>query len=74
MKFATYKNDSGQFIGIVNAEGTHVLPFREAYEKMGGETAIPADMLEAISMGKIFYHEAEKTVQWVSEKDRKSVV
>lgn len=69
MKFATYKNDSGQFIGIVNAEGTHVLPFREAYEKMGGETAIPADMLEAISMGKIFYHEAEKTVQWVSENN-----
>ncbi|MBT2694343.1 fumarylacetoacetate hydrolase family protein [Bacillus sp. ISL-55] len=69
MKFATYKNDSGQFIGIVNGERTRVLPLREAYEKMGGETAIPADMLEAISMGEVFYQEAEKTVQWVSENN-----
>jgi 2-keto-4-pentenoate hydratase/2-oxohepta-3-ene-1,7-dioic acid hydratase in catechol pathway len=69
MKFATYKNESGQFIGIVNAEGTHVLPLREVYEKMGGEKAIPADMLEAISLGEVFYQEAEKTLQWVSENN-----
>lgn len=69
MKLATYKNESGLFIGIVNSEGTHVLPLRKAYEKMRGETAIPADMLEAISMGEVFYQEAEKTVRWVSENN-----
>ncbi|GAM15780.1 fumarylacetoacetate hydrolase family protein [Mesobacillus selenatarsenatis] len=69
MKLATYKNESGQFIGIVNAEGTHVLPLREAYEKMGGQPAIPADMLEAISMGEVFYQGAEKILQWVSENN-----
>jgi 2-keto-4-pentenoate hydratase/2-oxohepta-3-ene-1,7-dioic acid hydratase in catechol pathway len=69
MKLATFKKESGQFIGIVNAVGTHVLPLREAYEKMGGETTIPADMLEAISMGELFYHEAEKTLQWVNENN-----
>ncbi|WP_102261807.1 fumarylacetoacetate hydrolase family protein [Mesobacillus jeotgali] len=74
MKFATYKNDSGQFIGIVNAEVTHVLPLREAYEKMGGKSAIPSDMADAISLGDQFYLEAKKTVQWVSENNMDSEV
>ena len=69
MKFVTYKNESGQFIGIVNAEGSHVLPLVDAYEKMGGESVLPSDMIEAISLGDQFYQEAEKAVQWVSEKN-----
>ncbi|WLR53901.1 fumarylacetoacetate hydrolase family protein [Mesobacillus subterraneus] len=69
MKFVTYKNSSGQYIGVVDTGGTNVLPLREVHEKMGGETALPADMLEAISMGEIFYQEAEKTVAWVSKNN-----
>lgn len=69
MKFATYKNESGQFIGIVNAEGTHVLKLGEAYEKMGGNSALPSDMADGISLGNQFYQEAEKTVRWVSENN-----
>jgi 2-keto-4-pentenoate hydratase/2-oxohepta-3-ene-1,7-dioic acid hydratase in catechol pathway len=69
MKFVAFKNRYGQYIGVVDTEGTNVLPLREAYEKMGGETALPADMLEAISMGEVFYQEAEKTVRWVSENN-----
>ena len=72
MKFVTYKNESGQFIGIVNAEGSHVLPLVDAYEKMGGESVLPSDMIEAISLGDQFYQEAEKAVHWVSEKNLES--
>lgn len=69
MKFATYKNESGQFIGIVHPDGGRVLPLLDAYEKMGGESALPSEMAEAISLGDLFYQEAKKTVQWVSEHD-----
>lgn len=69
MKFVTYKNESGQFIGIVNGEGSHVLPLVDVYEKMGGESVLPSDMIEAISLGDQFYQEAEETVQWVSENN-----
>ena len=69
MKFVTYKNESGHLIGIVNREGTHVLPLVDAYEKMGGKTAIPAALLQAITLGEVFHQEAEKTVQWVNEND-----
>ncbi|MBS8263015.1 FAA hydrolase family protein [Mesobacillus boroniphilus] len=67
MKFVMYKNESGQFIGIVNPEGTHVLPLVDTYEKMGGKKAIPADLLQAISLGEVFHQEAEKTFQWVND-------
>lgn len=69
MKFATFKNESGQFIGIVNEEGSRILPLAQAYEKMGGDTVMPADMLEAISLGEGFYQEAQKTVQWVRDNN-----
>ncbi|WP_226644725.1 fumarylacetoacetate hydrolase family protein [Mesobacillus subterraneus] len=67
MKFATYKNKYGHFIGIVHPDGGRVLPLLEAYEKMGGKSALPTGMAEAISLGDLFYQEAKKTVQWVSE-------
>jgi 2-keto-4-pentenoate hydratase/2-oxohepta-3-ene-1,7-dioic acid hydratase in catechol pathway len=69
MKFATYKNESGQFIGIVHADGRRVLPLLEVYEKMGGKSALPSCMAEAISLGDVFYQEAKKTVQWVNENN-----
>ncbi|WP_079508032.1 fumarylacetoacetate hydrolase family protein [Mesobacillus jeotgali] len=67
MRFATFKNGTDRWIGIVNAEGSHVLPLLEAHEQMSGEKFIPSDMLEAISLGDKFYQEAEKTVKWVRE-------
>jgi 2-keto-4-pentenoate hydratase/2-oxohepta-3-ene-1,7-dioic acid hydratase in catechol pathway len=69
MKFATYKNESGQTIGIINTEGSHILPFVEAYEKMGGKIVFPSDLAEAISLGELFFQEVEKTVQWVIENN-----
>lgn len=69
MKFVTFKNESGQSIGVVNAEGSHLLPLAGAYEKMGGKSALPSDMIEAITQGEIFYQEAEKIVHWVSENN-----
>jgi len=69
MKFVTFKNGSGQSIGVVNAEESHLLPLADAYEKMGGENILPSNMIEAITQGEIFYQEAEKAVQWVSENN-----
>ncbi len=69
MKFVTFKNESGQSIGVVNAEGSHLLPLADSYEKMGGKSALPSDMIEAITQGEIFYQEAEKIVHWVSENN-----
>ncbi|MBT2640612.1 fumarylacetoacetate hydrolase family protein [Bacillus sp. ISL-41] len=74
MKFVTFKNGSGQSIGVVNAEGSHLLPLADAYENMGGKSAFPSDMIEAITQGEIFYQEAEKTVQWVSENNLDSEI
>lgn len=72
MKFATIKNENGQWIGIVNDKGSHVLPLREVHEKMSGNPYIPADMVQAISLGDQFYQEAEKTVQWVKDNKLES--
>ncbi|KIY23256.1 MULTISPECIES: fumarylacetoacetate hydrolase family protein [Mesobacillus] len=72
MKFATIKNENGQWIGIVNDKGSHVLPLREVHEKMSGNAYIPADMVQAISLGDQFYQEAEKTVQWVKDNKLES--
>ena len=69
MKFVTYKNEAGQFIGIVHSDGSRILPLLDAYEKMGGKYALPSGMAEAISLGDQFYQEAEKTVRWVSENN-----
>lgn len=68
MKFGTFKNESGIFIGIVNEDGTHVLSLASASEKMNGESAIPAAMIDAIALGEQFYQEAQKIVQWVKEQ------
>ncbi len=72
MKFATIKNENGQWIGIVNDKGSHVLQLREVHEKMSGNAYIPADMVQAISLGDQFYQEAEKTVQWVKDNKLES--
>lgn len=69
MKFATYKNKSGQFIGVLHSDESRVLPLLEAYKKMGGDNTFPSGMAEAIAHGEVFYQEAEKTVQWVSEEN-----
>ena len=72
MKFATVKNEKGQWIGIVNDEGSHVLPLQEVHEKMGDEKFFSSDMIEAISLGDKFLQEAEKTVQWVKDNKLES--
>jgi 2-keto-4-pentenoate hydratase/2-oxohepta-3-ene-1,7-dioic acid hydratase in catechol pathway len=69
MRFATFKNGTGQWIGIVNPEGSHVMPLLDAHEQMSGEKFIPTDMVEAISLGEIFFEEAEKAVNWVKENN-----
>jgi 2-keto-4-pentenoate hydratase/2-oxohepta-3-ene-1,7-dioic acid hydratase in catechol pathway len=68
MKFGTFKNESGIFIGIVNEDGTHVLSLASASEKMNGEFAIPAAMIDAIALGEQFIQEAQKIVQWAKEQ------
>ncbi|MCM3662970.1 fumarylacetoacetate hydrolase family protein [Mesobacillus subterraneus] len=68
MKFGTFKNESGIFIGIVNEDGTHVLSLVSASEKMNGEFAIPAAMIDAIALGEQFIQEAQKIVQWAKEQ------
>ena len=68
MKFVTFKNESGTFIGIVNEDGTHVLSLASASERMNGESAIPAAMIDAIALGEQFYQEAQKIVQWVKKQ------
>ncbi len=72
MKFATVKNEKGHWIGIVNNEGSLVLPLQEVYEKMSGENFFPSDMVEALSLGDQFFQEAEKTVQWVKDNKLES--
>lgn len=68
MKFGTFKNESGIFIGIVNEDATYVLSLASASEKMNGESVIPAAMIDAIALGDQFYQEAKKIVQWVKEQ------
>jgi 2-keto-4-pentenoate hydratase/2-oxohepta-3-ene-1,7-dioic acid hydratase in catechol pathway len=68
MKFGTFKNESGIFIGVVNEDGTHVLSLASASEKMNGGSAIPAAMIDAIALGEQFYQEVQKIVQWVKEQ------
>lgn len=67
MKFGTFKDETGPFIGIVNQDGNRVLPLRAASEKMSGKSDIPDSMLEALTSGDQFYLEAQRLLKWVEE-------
>ncbi|MEH7884486.1 fumarylacetoacetate hydrolase family protein [Bacillus sp. JJ1609] len=69
MKFGTFKNETGIFIGIVNEGENRVLPLVEAAGRMGGEVSFPDSMLEAIASGDSFYEDAMKAVEWVNENN-----
>lgn len=69
MKFGTFKNERGTFIGIVNEGENYVLPLAEAVGKMDGEFSIPNSMLETLALGDSFYDEASKVVEWVNENN-----
>jgi len=69
MKFGTFKNETGIFIGVVNEGENRVLPLVEAGGRMSGEVSFPDSMLEAIASGDSFYEDARKVVQWVNENN-----
>ncbi|MGA9227550.1 MAG: fumarylacetoacetate hydrolase family protein, partial [Mesobacillus sp.] len=69
MKFGTFKNEQGIFIGIVNEGENRVLPLLEAAGRMGGEFSFPNSMLEAIALGDSFYEDASKVGEWVNENN-----
>lgn len=69
MKFSTFKNETGIFIGIVNEGENRILPLVEAAGRMGGAVSLPESMLEAIALGDSFYEEARKVVDWVNENN-----
>lgn len=67
MKFATLKNETSVFIGVVNDVENLVLPLKKCSEEMGNSAKMPDTLLEALSLGDKFYEEALKMVQWVKE-------
>ncbi|RSD29336.1 fumarylacetoacetate hydrolase family protein [Mesobacillus subterraneus] len=67
MKFVTFRNATGQFIGAVNDEENHIISLAAASEKMNGESALPASLLEGIALGDQFYKEAKNIVAWIKE-------
>lgn len=69
MKFSTFKNETGIFIGIVNEGENRILPLVEAAGRIGGAVSLPESMLEAIALGDSFYEEARKVVDWVNENN-----
>lgn len=69
MRFGTFENEKGIFIGIVNEGENRVLPLVEAAGRMGGVVSFPDSMLEAIALGDSFLEDAREVVEWVNENN-----
>lgn len=69
MRFGTFENEKGIFIGIVNEGENRVLPLVEAAGRMGGVVSFPESMLEAIALGDSFLEDAREVVEWVNENN-----
>ena len=67
MKFGTFKNETGIFIGLVNEEENLILPLAKASERMNGEFRFPDSLLDGVILGDEFYIEAAKVAAWVKE-------
>ncbi|MGD6855311.1 fumarylacetoacetate hydrolase family protein [Bacillus infantis] len=64
MRFATAEDGSGVFIGVLE-EGTDlILPLAKAEERRSGKKEIPESLLEAVSMGEEFVHNASELLNW----------
>ncbi|MGD6895949.1 fumarylacetoacetate hydrolase family protein [Bacillus infantis] len=64
MRFATAEDGRGVFIGVLE-EGTDlILPLAKAEERRGGIKGIPESLLEAVSMGEEFVHNASELLNW----------
>lgn len=64
LRFATAEDGRGVFIGVLE-EGTDlILPLAKAEERRGGIKGIPESLLEAVSMGEEFVHNASELLNW----------
>ncbi|WP_071394244.1 fumarylacetoacetate hydrolase family protein [Bacillus tuaregi] len=65
MKFVTVKDQSGEFIGVVDESGTRVLPLKKAWEEIEN-TPFPDTMLQAIDLGDEFIEKVHKLMEKVN--------
>jgi 2-keto-4-pentenoate hydratase/2-oxohepta-3-ene-1,7-dioic acid hydratase in catechol pathway len=65
MRFVTAIHNQEQFVGIVNEEGTHVLPLNQAVEARTGKKGFPTSMLDCIEAGQSFIEQINELLDWV---------
>lgn len=64
MKFVTAKNKDGEFVGLVNEEGTKVLQLGKAEKAWRGETTLPDTLQACIALGESFIKKVNDLLQW----------
>lgn len=74
MRFVTAIHNQEQFVGLVNEEGTKVLPLNHAEEARTGKSSFPSSMLECITAGESFIDQIKALLDWVqSDKNVESL-
>lgn len=70
MRFVTAKNENGTFVGLMNEEGTKVLPLKQSEETPLGEQDFPASLLECIQLGERFI---EMVIELISKPEKEKL-
>lgn len=65
MRFVTAIHNQEQFVGVVNEEGTHVLPLNQAVEAMPGKKGFPSSMLDCLEAGQSFIDQINDLLDWI---------
>lgn len=65
MRFVTAIHNQVQFVGVVNEEGTHVLPLNQAVEAMPGKKGFPSSMLDCLEAGQSFIDQINDLLDWI---------
>jgi 2-keto-4-pentenoate hydratase/2-oxohepta-3-ene-1,7-dioic acid hydratase in catechol pathway len=71
LRFVTAIHNKVEFIGLVNEEGTKVLPIDQVEEARTGKKRNPSSMLECIAAGETFIDQLTDLLNWV-ETDSKA--
>lgn len=74
MRFITGLHNEKQFVGVVNEDGTKVLPLNLAKQEMTGDGDFPVSMVECISAGDSFLGQVHDLLEWVQNDAKRESV
>lgn len=68
MRFVTAIQDQDSFVGLVNADGSKVLPLNNVEEARTGKKSFPSTLLACIHDGESFLEQVNDLLDWVQSE------